>query len=57
MLGFGEIFAKNVVLDYFGWPSRPGATAASAGLGTTSRAVERIKGSATSNRERAGFFK
>ncbi|KAJ7227118.1 hypothetical protein GGX14DRAFT_418241 [Mycena pura] len=39
MLGFGEIFAKNIVLEYFGWRplSRPGATAASAGLRATRR--------------------
>lgn len=35
MLGFGEIFAKNVVFKWFGWaPSAPGSTAASAGLRT-----------------------
>ncbi|KAJ6505941.1 hypothetical protein DFH09DRAFT_943572, partial [Mycena vulgaris] len=51
MLGFGEIFAKNIVLEYFGWRplSRPGATAASAGLGATLRPSERTKSSATSN--------
>ncbi|CAK5268743.1 unnamed protein product, partial [Mycena citricolor] len=34
MLGFGEIFAKNIVLEYFGWRplGRPGSTAASAGI-------------------------
>lgn len=33
MLGFGEIFAKNVVMDWFGWrPAAPGHVAASAGL-------------------------
>ncbi|KAF7312331.1 hypothetical protein MIND_00246200 [Mycena indigotica] len=34
MLGFGEIFAKNVVLEYFGWRplTRPGSVAATAGL-------------------------
>ncbi|KAJ7052613.1 hypothetical protein C8F01DRAFT_1236448 [Mycena amicta] len=37
MLGFGEIFAKNIVLDYFGWSplSRPGSVAAAAGLRTS----------------------
>nr|GAT60825.1 predicted protein [Mycena chlorophos] len=37
MLGFGEIFAKNVVLEYFGWRplSRPGSVAASVGLRTS----------------------
>ncbi|KIK63151.1 hypothetical protein GYMLUDRAFT_57888 [Collybiopsis luxurians FD-317 M1] len=33
MLGFGEIFAKNVVLGWFGWKvDVPGSTAASLGL-------------------------
>ncbi|KAJ7284914.1 hypothetical protein C8J57DRAFT_703725 [Mycena rebaudengoi] len=35
MLGFGEIFAKNVVLEFFGWRAVapvPGATAASVGI-------------------------
>ncbi|KAF6757257.1 hypothetical protein DFP72DRAFT_846130 [Ephemerocybe angulata] len=36
MLGFGEIFAKNVVLQYFGWkPTGPGSVAAAAGLRST----------------------
>jgi len=45
MLGFGEIFAKNIVLEYFGWRplSRPGAVAASTGLGATLRPSERTK--------------
>ncbi|KAJ7727294.1 hypothetical protein DFH07DRAFT_231768 [Mycena maculata] len=45
MLGFGEIFAKNIVLEYFGWRpvSQPGSTAASAGLGV--RSLNRTKGS------------
>ncbi|KAL1738926.1 hypothetical protein HDZ31DRAFT_69478 [Schizophyllum fasciatum] len=35
MLGFGELFAKNVVFKWFGWaPSAPGSTAANAGLRT-----------------------
>ncbi|KAL4243733.1 hypothetical protein ABKN59_011452 [Abortiporus biennis] len=34
MLGFGEIFARNVVVGWFGW-KRPGGVAASAGLGST----------------------
>ncbi|KAJ8507288.1 hypothetical protein ONZ45_g10330 [Pleurotus djamor] len=35
MLGFGEIFAKNVILEWFGWnkPSRSGRVATTAGLG------------------------
>ncbi|KAF7327890.1 hypothetical protein MKEN_00368900 [Mycena kentingensis (nom. inval.)] len=33
MLGFGEIFAKNIVLEYFGWrPLGPGSVAATTGL-------------------------
>ncbi|KAJ7274449.1 hypothetical protein B0H12DRAFT_1208099 [Mycena haematopus] len=45
MLGFGEIFAKNIVLEYFGWRPlpRPGAVAASTGLGATLRPSERTK--------------
>ncbi|KAG6819725.1 hypothetical protein H0H93_009248, partial [Arthromyces matolae] len=36
MLGFGEIFAKNVVLQWFGWkPVGPGYVAASAGIGSS----------------------
>ena len=31
MLGFGELFAKNVVLGWFGWKN-PGATAANVGV-------------------------
>ncbi|KAJ7034979.1 hypothetical protein C8F04DRAFT_1259341 [Mycena alexandri] len=50
MLGFGEIFAKNIVLEYFGWrPLSPGTTAASRGLGATSRPSERTKSSFTSS--------
>ncbi|GLB40183.1 putative outer membrane protein TOM13 [Lyophyllum shimeji] len=34
MLGFGEIFAKNVVMNWFGWkPARPGHVASAAGVG------------------------
>ncbi|KAF9496770.1 hypothetical protein BDN71DRAFT_1468269 [Pleurotus eryngii] len=35
MLGFGEIFAKNVVLQWFGWskPARTGRVATAVGLG------------------------
>ncbi|KAK7690846.1 hypothetical protein QCA50_005948 [Cerrena zonata] len=35
MLGFGEIFARNVVGSWFGWktPARPGSVAAGVGLG------------------------
>ncbi|KAK7033080.1 hypothetical protein R3P38DRAFT_2920574 [Favolaschia claudopus] len=49
MLGFGEIFAKNVVLEYFGWKplSRPGAVAASTGLGATLRPSERTSSSSS----------
>ncbi|KAI6155026.1 hypothetical protein BKA82DRAFT_14218 [Pisolithus tinctorius] len=32
MLGFGEIFAKNVLVGWFGWKLRSGRTAASVGL-------------------------
>jgi hypothetical protein len=32
MLGFGEVFAKNVVIGWFGW-QRPGSTAGSRGIG------------------------
>ena len=32
MLGFGEIFAKEVVIGWFGWKSRNGSTAAGLGL-------------------------
>ena len=31
MLGFGELFAKNVVLGWFGWKN-PGSTAANVGI-------------------------
>ncbi|KAJ3734223.1 hypothetical protein DFJ43DRAFT_1152430 [Lentinula guzmanii] len=38
MLGFGEIFAKNVILGWFGWKTDvPGSTAASLGLRKTRR--------------------
>ena len=38
MLGFGEIFAKNVVLGWLGWKSQgPGSVAAMAGPGPSSR--------------------
>ncbi|KAH9926821.1 hypothetical protein B0H21DRAFT_137944 [Amylocystis lapponica] len=38
MLGFGEIFAKNVVVGWFGWkPAGPGALSASVGLGAPKR--------------------
>ncbi|KAJ2917448.1 hypothetical protein MD484_g3016, partial [Candolleomyces efflorescens] len=37
MLGFGEIFAKNVVLGWFGWkPVGPGSIAGTAGLKSAS---------------------
>ena len=32
MLGFGEIFAKDVVIGWFGWKTRRGSTAAGLGL-------------------------
>ncbi|CAA7267134.1 unnamed protein product [Cyclocybe aegerita] len=35
MLGFGEIFAKNVVMGWFGWKS-PGSAAANVGLRSSS---------------------
>ncbi|KAJ7127059.1 hypothetical protein C8R44DRAFT_780318 [Mycena epipterygia] len=52
MLGFGEIFAKNIVLEYFGWRPlpRPGATAATTGLGATLRPSERTRASSTSTK-------
>ncbi|KAJ7494665.1 hypothetical protein B0H11DRAFT_2390804 [Mycena galericulata] len=52
MLGFGEIFAKNIVLEYFGWRplSRPGSTAASTGLGATLRPRDRTKGPSSTAR-------
>ncbi|KAL0954860.1 hypothetical protein HGRIS_003796 [Hohenbuehelia grisea] len=39
MLGFGEIFAKNVVLEWFGWnqPARTGRLAAMKGLSSSNR--------------------
>ena len=33
MLGFGEIFAKEVVIGWFGWKT-PGSTAANVGVRT-----------------------
>lgn len=36
MLGFGEIFAKNVVMVWFGWKV-PGSTETRLGLGTSGR--------------------
>ncbi|KAI0956008.1 hypothetical protein AcV7_006524 [Taiwanofungus camphoratus] len=42
MLGFGEIFAKNVVVRWFGWkPAGPGRTAAGVGLRGTEGTRER----------------
>ncbi|KAG5647418.1 hypothetical protein DXG03_000489 [Asterophora parasitica] len=36
MLGFGEIFAKNVVMGWFGWkPAGPGYVATTAGIGAS----------------------
>ncbi|KAJ7158823.1 hypothetical protein C8R46DRAFT_1110439 [Mycena filopes] len=50
MLGFGEIFAKNIVLEYFGWrPIGPGTTAASRGIGASLQPSERNKTSSTSS--------
>ncbi|KAG6831813.1 hypothetical protein H0H92_007490 [Tricholoma furcatifolium] len=38
MLGFGEIFAKNVVMQWFGWqPTGPGYVAASTGISSSIR--------------------
>ncbi|KAF8071708.1 hypothetical protein FPV67DRAFT_1667182 [Lyophyllum atratum] len=38
MLGFGEIFAKNVVLDWFGWkPTGPGHVAATTGISASTK--------------------
>ena len=36
MLGFGEIFAKEVVIGWFGW-KKPGSTAANVGVRTRAR--------------------
>ncbi|KAF8625545.1 hypothetical protein AX15_005312 [Amanita polypyramis BW_CC] len=36
MLGFGEVFAKEVIVGWFGW-KKPGSIAASAGLRTSSQ--------------------
>jgi len=32
MLGFGEIFAKNIVLGWLGWKNMPGAGVANVGV-------------------------
>ncbi|RDB25901.1 hypothetical protein Hypma_006493 [Hypsizygus marmoreus] len=38
MLGFGEIFAKNVVMEWFGWKaSGPGSVAANTGIGASTK--------------------
>jgi hypothetical protein len=37
MLGFGEIFAKNVVVGWFGWKKVPGPWTASSMSGRTKR--------------------
>ena len=37
MLGFGEIFAKNVVMDWLGWYPRPGSVATTVGIRGRSR--------------------
>jgi len=52
MLGFGEIFAKNIVLEYFGWRplSRPGSTAATTGLGAGLRPLDRTKSSSNTTK-------
>ncbi|KAF5371820.1 hypothetical protein D9615_009552 [Tricholomella constricta] len=39
MLGFGEIFAKNVVMGWFGWkPAGPGYVATTTGIGASTKA-------------------
>ncbi|KAJ6619681.1 hypothetical protein B0H10DRAFT_1946524 [Mycena sp. CBHHK59/15] len=53
MLGFGEIFAKNIVLEYFGWRPLPvtttrlGAIAATTGIGASLRQSERTRNLST----------
>lgn len=37
MLGFGEIFAKNVVMGWLGWHLKPGSVAAAVGIRGSSR--------------------
>ena len=37
MLGFGEIFAKNVLMDWLGWHLNPGSVAATVGIRRNSR--------------------
>ena len=37
MLGFGEIFAKNVVMHWLGWNPGPGSVAATVGIRGSSR--------------------
>jgi hypothetical protein len=32
MLGFGEIFAKNVLMDWLGWRLKPGSVATTVGI-------------------------
>jgi hypothetical protein len=41
MLGFGEIFAKNVVMGWLGWTSTPGSIAANLGLRTSRKEENR----------------
>jgi hypothetical protein len=40
MLGFGEIFAKNVVMGWFGWKI-PGTVAGNVGVGIKPRSENR----------------
>ena len=42
MLGFGEIFAKNVILGWLGWKS-PGSVAAATGIGVSTPWGQRPK--------------
>jgi len=37
MLGFGEIFAKNIVMDWLGWNLKPGSVATTVGIRGSSR--------------------
>lgn len=37
MLGFGEIFAKNVLMDWLGWHLKPGSVATTVGIRGSSR--------------------
>jgi hypothetical protein len=37
MLGFGEIFAKDILMDWLGWHSKPGSVATTVGIRGSSR--------------------